>query len=173
MSLEIARNPVIVAVSLAVVILCAWIAFIGSKNPPIDRRVSNVALSASGRWLAAATAQGRITVWDQTRPDASQEVAFPYGSLNDLQFSPDEQVLAIASEDLGIYTPAVTAVPRLLRSDHANYGSARFSVDGQELLVVTGNGVIETIDPHSGAVRLRICCSSIYGDAVFTPDGKQ
>jgi WD40 repeat protein len=173
MTVEITRNPVVVTVSLCAVFLCAWMLFVGSKNPPVDRRVSNVALSASGRWLAAGTAQGKITVWDQTRPDPPQQVAFPHGSLNDLHFSPDEHLLAIASEDLGLYTPATSAAPRLLRSDHANYGSARFSLDGQDLLVITGNAVIETIDAHSGAVRLKVCCSSIYGDAVFTPDGQE
>jgi WD40 repeat protein len=173
---EITRNPVVVAVSLCVVFLCAWIVFIGSKNPPVDRRVSNVALSSSGRWLAVGTAQGKVTVWDQTRltrPDVPQQVAFAHGSLNDLHFSPDEHVLAIASEDLGIYTPATSAAPRLLRSDHANYGSARFSLDGQVLLVIIGNALIETIDANSGAVRLKVCCSSIYGDAVFSPDGQE
>ena len=58
MTVEITRNPVVMAVSLCAAFLCAWIVFIGSKNPPVDRRVSNVALSASGRWLAAGTAQG-------------------------------------------------------------------------------------------------------------------
>ena len=173
MTVKVTGNPVVVVVSLCAVFLCAWAVFIGSKNPPVDRRVSNVALSASGRWLAAGTAVGKITVWDRRRPDAPQQVAFPHGSLNDLDFSPDEQVLAIASEDLGIYAPATSAAPRVLRSDGANYGSVRFSLDGQALLVITGNAVIETIDAHSGAVRLKVCCSSIYGDAVFTPDGQE
>lgn len=170
--MKITRKPVFLAVSLGAAFLCAGIVFIGSKNPPVDRRVSNVALSGSGRWLAAGTGQGRITVWDQTRPDAPKQIAFPRGSLNDLQFSPDEHVLAIASEDLGIYTPAELVAPRLLRSDHVNYGSARFTRDGQTLLVITGASLIETIDVHSGALRLKVCCSSIYGDAVFAPDGQ-
>src|SRR4051812_10796555 len=100
MTVEITRNPVVVTVSLCAVFLCAWIVFIGSTNPHVDREVSNIALSPSGRWLAAGTAQGKITVWDQTRPDSPQQIAFPHGSLNDLHFSPDEHVLAIASEDL-------------------------------------------------------------------------
>jgi WD40 repeat protein len=173
MTVEITRIPVVVAVSFCAAFLCAWIVFIGSKNPPVDRMVSNVALSGSGRWLAAGTAQGKITLWDQTRPDAPLQIAFPHGSLNDLHFSPDEHVLAIASEDLGLYTSEVSAAARVLRSDHANYGSARFSLDGHDLLVLTGTGVIETIDAHSGAVQLKVCCSSIYGDAVFTPDGQE
>ena len=100
--------------------------------------VSSVALSGTARWLAAGTAQGRITIWDQTRPDAPRQIAFPRGSSNDLQFSPDERALVIAAEDLGICAPAESAAPRLLRSDRANYGSARFSRDGQTLLAITG-----------------------------------
>src|SRR5215469_10015157 len=56
----------------------------------------------------------------------------------------------------------------------SNYGSARFSLDGQDLLVITGTGLIETIHLRSGVVRLKICCSSsIYGEPVFTPDGQE
>jgi hypothetical protein len=155
MIVEIASRPAIVTVSLCAVLVCAWIVFIGPKNPPGDRRVSNVALSRSGRLLAAGTAQGKVAVWDQAHPGGPEQITFRHGSLNDLHFSPDEHVLAIASEDLGMYAPEASAAPRFLRSDHANYGSARFSLDGQDLLV------IETIDAHSGAVRLKMCCSSI------------
>jgi WD40 repeat protein len=169
---ETPRRTVLVAVLLFGIFFCAWIVFIGSKDPSIDRRVSNVALSSTGRWLAAGTGHGKITVWDQTRPGAPNQIAFPRGSLNDLQFSPDERVLTIASEDLGIYALAESAAPRLVRSDHGNYGSSRFSRDGQTLLVITGAGVIEAMDAHSGALRLKVCCSSIYGEVVFTPDGQ-
>jgi WD40 repeat protein len=100
------------------------------------------------------------------------QVAFPRGSLNDLRFSPDEHELAIASQDLAIYAPSKPAALRLLRSDHRNYGSARFSRDGQTLLVITGAGLIETIDARAGTSRLKVCCSSIGGEAVFTPDGQ-
>jgi WD40 repeat protein len=172
MTVEITRNSVVMAVSLCAAFLCTWIVFIGSKNPPVDRRVSNVALSAPGRWLAAGTAQGEITVWNQARPDAPQRIAFPHGSLNDLHFSPDEHALAIASEDLGIYDLTKSAAPRLLRSDHKHYGSVRFSQDGQTLLVITAASLIETIDTQSGALRLKICCDSYYGEVAFTPDGQ-
>jgi WD40 repeat protein len=134
MMLDITRKPVVATVSLCAVFFCAWFVFNGSKNLPVGRRVSNVALSSSGRWLAAGTTQGKIAVWDQVHPDAAEQITFPYGSLNDLHFSPDEHVLAIASKDLGIFAPADSAAPRLLRSDHANYGTTRFSLDGQNLL---------------------------------------
>jgi WD40 repeat protein len=175
MMVETSRTTVVVAVSFCVIVLCVLAVFVSSRKPRIDRRVSNVAVSSTGSWLAAGTAQGKITVWNHTNGTAPQQITFStalYGELNDLRFSPDEHVLAIASGDLGMYAPAESARPRLLRSDHENYGSVRFSQDGQNLLVVTGAAVIETLDAHSGALRLKVCCSSIYGEVTFTPDGE-
>jgi WD40 repeat protein len=90
--------------------------------------------------------------------------------LNDLQFSPDERLLAIAGKDLGLYSLEPSAKPRFLRSDGRNYGTVRFSRDGQTVLVVTGTGMIELLDARSGATRLNICCSTVYGEVAFTPD---
>jgi hypothetical protein len=38
--------------------------------------------------------------------------------------------------------------------------------------VTTGASRIGTIDVNTGALRIKVCCSSIYGEAVFTPDGQ-
>lgn len=171
MTTEPPSRTVLIALALSAILLCAWIVSIGLRKRPIDRTVSTVALSRTGRWLAGGTSQGRITVWDRGSSAAPRQINFPHGSLNDLQFSPDEQLLAIASTDLGTYAPGQSAGPRLLRSDERNYGTVRFSRDGQMVLVITGTGVIETIDAHSGATRLKVCCSSIYGEVTFTPDG--
>lgn len=172
---ETSRTTVVVAFSICVIVLGALAVFLSSRKPRVDRRVSNLAVSSTGSWLAAGTAQGKITIWNQTRGTAPQQITIstaPYGELNDLRFSPDEHVLAIASGDLGMYAPAESVGPRLLRSDHENYGSVRFSPDGQTLLVVTGTEVIETLDAHSGALRFKGCCSTIYGEVTFTPDGQ-
>lgn len=140
-----------------------------SHDRPVERRISNVALSKDGKWLAAGTSQGLITIWNQ---GAARRVNFPRGALNDLQFSPDGRLLAIAGRDLGLYDLAGSAAPRLLRSDGLNYGTSRFSEDGQTILVITGTGAIEILDARSGATRLTICCSTIYGEVTFTPDGQ-
>ena len=171
-TMETPRRTVLIALSLSAISLCAWIVFIGSRSRPIGRRVSNVALSRTGKWLAAGTSQGKITVWDQGRGTAPRQIDFRRGSLNDLQFSPDEHLLAIAGRDLGIYAPEQPAGPRLLRSDEENYGTVRFSRDGQTILVITGRGLIETIDTRSGATRVQVCCSTIGGEVAFTPDGQ-
>jgi WD40 repeat protein len=169
---ETPRGTVLIALALSAISLCAWLVFIRSRNAPIERRVSNIALSRTGRWLAGGTSQGKITLWDQASGTAPRQIEFRQGPLNDLQFSPDEALLAIAGRDLGTYDLERSAALGLLRSDERNYGTVRFSRDGQTVLVITGTAVIETLDAHSGATRLKVCCSSIYGEVTFTPDGQ-
>jgi WD40 repeat protein len=159
------------AFGLSIISFCAWIVFVGSRKPQIERRISNIALSRKARWLAEGTSHGNITVWDRSKGNASRQINFHHGSLNDLQFSPDETLLAIAGTDLGLYNLDKSAAIRLLRSDERNYGTVRFGGDGETLLVVTGRAVIESIDVQSGTTRLKLCCSSIYGEATYTPDG--
>jgi WD40 repeat protein len=172
MTTETPRGTVLIALALSVALLSAWLVFVGSRNGPIDRRVSNIALSRTARWLAGGTSQGRIALWDLAGGTAPRQIEFRQGPLNDLQFSPDEAVLAIAGRDLATYDLKQSAVPGLLRSDERNYGTVRFTKDGQTVLVITGKAEIETLDAHSGVTRLKICCSSIYGEVTFTTDGQ-
>jgi hypothetical protein len=46
----------------------------------------------------------------------------------------------------------------------------RFSRDEKDPSVVTATGLIERIDVDSGATRVKICCSTIYGEVAFTRD---
>ncbi|MGD0777591.1 MAG: WD40 repeat domain-containing protein [Candidatus Solibacter sp.] len=169
---ETPRGTVLTALALSAISLYVWLVFIGSRNRPIERRISNVALSRTGKWFAAGTSQGKIMVWDQASGAAPRQLDFRHGSLNDLQFSPDEHLLAIAARDLGIYASGQPAGPRLLRSDDENYGTVRFSPDGQTILVITGRELIETIDTRSEAAHIQVCCSTIGGEVAFTPDGQ-
>jgi WD40 repeat protein len=141
---ETPRETVVIALALSVISLSAWLVFIGSRNRPIERRVSNVAVSRTGRWLAAGTSHGKIAIWDLAGVAAPRQIDFRQGPLNDLQFSPDETLLAIAGRDLGIYDLEPSAALRLLRSDERNYGTVRFSRDGQTVLVITGASAIRT-----------------------------
>jgi WD40 repeat protein len=163
-------RALLITLSAAAVAAGAGMFFLARKTRPVERRVSNVALSRSGRWIAAGTSQGRISVWDGWADASPRRVEFSHGPLNDLQFSPDEQTLAAAGMDLGLYSREHPAATRWLRSDHRNYGTVRFSRDGQAVLVITGLGTIEVLDAASGAVRLSICCSTVYGEVAFTPD---
>ena len=167
------RTPgkaVALTVSFAVIAACVWMFWPAPRNRPIDRRISNVALSRTGAWIAAGTAQGPITISNRRPGTARGFIPLRRGPLNDLQFSPDERLLAIAGKDLVLYPLEQPAAPRRLRSDGRNYGTVRFSRDGKTVLFVTGDGAIELLDTSSGATRLKICCSTVYGEVAFTPD---
>jgi WD40 repeat protein len=164
------KKPSVIALLLAVISACVWMFWPAPRNRPIDRRISNVALGPTGAWTAASTAQGPVRI-SNGRPGGAREfIPLRRGPLNDLQFSPDERLLAVAGKDLILYSLEQPAAPRRLRSDGRNYGTVRFSRDGQTVLVVTGAGRIELLDARSGATRLSICCSTVYGEAAFTPD---
>ena len=164
------KKPVVFALSLAVISACVWMFLPAPRNRPIDRRISNVALGATGARVAAGTAQGPIRIWNGRPGTAPWLVPLRRGPLNDLQFSPDERLLAVAGKDLVLYPLQQPAAPRRLRSDGRNYGTVRFSRDGQTVLTVTGAGTIELLDARSGATQLKICCSTVYGELAFTPD---
>jgi len=116
----------------------------------MDRRISNVAWSGTGGWIATGTVQGPTTITNGQPGTASWPVTLRRGPLNDLQFSPDERLLAIDGKDLVLYSLEQPAAPRSLRSDGRNYGTVRFSRDGQTILTVTGAAAIELLDARSG-----------------------
>ena len=150
------NNAVTIVLSASVVLLCVWLIFVAVRKAPIDRRISIIASSRTGRWMAAGTSQGLVTVLDGRSGTAAWQANFPDGPLNDLRFSPDERSLAVAGMDLGLYSLQHSAEPRSLRSDARNYGVVRFSADGTAILVITGPGLIEVLDAQSGATRLSI-----------------
>lgn len=167
----IAKTSVL-AVLVSAALFSAWILMTNPPERALDRRITTIALSRTGRWLAAATGEGTIAVWDRASRISPVRIDFRHGRLNDLQFSPDERLLVMAGRNLGLCATERPVGVRFLRADQENYGSIRFSQSGQVVLVTTGQGLIETIDVQSGASVVRICCSSIYGDASFTPDGR-
>jgi len=163
---------VFAAALLAVALLTgAWFAFNALMKVPPDPKVTSVALSRTGRWLAGGTSQGRIAVWDQTANAAPRQITFDEGPLNDLQFNPEETRLVVASHNLATFDLPQPGVPHFLKQDQRHYGTVRYSQDGASVLVITGSSAIELLDAQSGAPRFSVCCSTIYGEVAFTPDG--
>jgi len=70
MKVETSRTSVVVALSFCAIILCTLAVSFSTRKARVDRRVSNVAASRTGNWLAAGTAQGKITVWNQAIANA-------------------------------------------------------------------------------------------------------
>jgi WD40 repeat protein len=165
------RRAIFATGAVAALLAGAWFTYDAMQEAPVDHKVSSVALSQSGRWMAAGTSQGRVVVWDQKGKSAPRRIRFTGGPLNDLQVSPDDSQLALAGRDLATCELATSAAPRFLKQDQRNYGTVRYSQDGGSMLVITGGSAIELLDAQSGAPRFSVCCSTIAGEVAFTPDG--
>ncbi len=161
------------AIAAAIVLIGAgvWLLLTVLKAPPQERRLSALALSSSGRWLAGGTSSGRIYVWERGRAQLVQVIREKHGSLNDLRFSPDERHLAIANDNLTLVPIGHPGRVEILRDDQANYGMAQFTADGRAVLVISSRGSIEVIEIATRQTIFKACCSTIYGEVAFSPDG--
>ncbi len=135
-----------------------------------DRAITYVAISHSGRWLAAGTCCGVIMICDRDKFGSCRTVSGDRGVLNDLRFSPDDRFLAIANESIQFLATDRSKHSFSLRSDRRNYGTVRFNSAGTELLTITGQSKIQVLNLRSRATVSTICCSSVYGEVAFSPD---
>jgi WD40 repeat protein len=110
-------------------------------------------------------------ICDQAKFASCRTVTVGHGVLNDLQFSPDGRFLAIADEGIQFVAIDRSEHSFALRSDRRNYGTVRFNGAGTELLTITGQSEIQVINLESRATVRTICCSSIYGEVAFSPNG--
>ena len=112
-----------------------------------------------------------MAVWKLGNSAPPLEARDPAGVVNDLQFSLDEQCLAIAGRDLTMRPLARFDEPLILRKDGRNYGTVRFSPAEDTILTIDGKGTIEILNAKTGLVMRSVCCSTIGGAVAFTPDG--
>lgn len=132
---------------------------------PVDRapgrRLTAIALSPSGRWIAAASAAGWVSLWDQARPEQLHQVQTPDATPRALAFSPDDRYLLIA-HSRGLARHAVMDLEplRTLRQD-VGFRAVQF----HRLLgwlAVSDRGTVE---------QETFSCCATTGSAAFTPDG--
>ena len=132
-----------------------------------SRAITNVAISSTGRWLAAGTHDGRIVICDRLTGAWRRTTETKSGELNDLQFSPDGRFLAIASSNIQLLALDRRDKSFFLRMDGRHYGTIRFDKTSTELLTINSQSEIELIDIQSRTALKRFCCSSFYGEVAF------
>lgn len=153
------------------VAITVWFVWVSRQPQPKDQKIVRIAISRTGKWLAAGTAHGPMAVWNRAADARPFSIPWRDGPLNDLQFSPDERQLAVAGRNLSLWPLDSRQGPWTLRRDKRNYGTVRFSPDGRKVLTVTGMGTIEILDLETGRATIRVCCSTIYGEVAFSSDG--
>jgi hypothetical protein len=100
--------------------------------------VAAVAFSGDGRFLASGC-YGRVVVWDLKAAKVIRVLTNVLGSVNDLKFSPDSSILAVAGGqpsakgDIRLFTTADWKLAATLGGHTDVVGSVAFSPDGKSL----------------------------------------
>jgi WD40 repeat protein len=87
--------------------------------------------------------------------------------LNNLQFSPDERLLAIADDNIRLIGLNTEKESSSLRDDKLAYRTVRFDSSGSELLTINSQSRIEIINLRSQTISTTLCCSIFYGEVSF------
>jgi WD40 repeat protein len=145
------------------------------RLPPKKKNLSIrvLALASTGNWAAGGTTDGTIRIWNLKDGRATNNTLGSAGELNDLRFSPADKYLAVANRNITLVSLQTPDAQRVVRDDHANYGTVRFRADGRSLLTVNGKGAVLTIDLTTGTIRPGHCCTSIWGEVDYTPNGSR
>ncbi len=161
--------------AFALATLLLWMMFSPSASPPPGQRkaIIRIAVSPSGAWIAAANAAGQIMIWPGKGSAQPLRFRNRAGTVNDLCFSNDDRWLAIAGRCLTLQSISGRPETRILKDDHRNYGSVKFSSDGSRILTIDGSGAIEILSAATGATTARSCCSTIAGGVAFGPGDTQ
>lgn len=131
-----------------------WASLALGQRPRVNSSViTNVAISSTGRWLAAGTHAGHIVICDRTAGYSCRTAESKSGELNDLRFSPNERFLAVANSNLELLALDNHTKSFFLRTDKRNYGTVRFDNTGTELLTINSQSEIELIDIESRATN--------------------
>jgi Tol biopolymer transport system component len=128
------------------------------KSDPflLNDAVFGVAFSRTGDLVAAASGDGKITVWNLNQPD-KHERKFSNAAMSSVAFSPTDSAVVAASAADGrgyiwnIETDAQTELPE----QSGTVGQIAFSPNGKWLVATaTDKGEVIVVDPRGGRDKL-------------------
>ena len=156
----------------------------GKTAPTLHLRVgplspiTAVAFHPAGRLLAVGS-YGQVTVWDLHEVRPATVLTNVLGAVNDLRFSPDGQLLAVAGGqasargDLRLFTVSDWKLRASLSGHEDVVNSVSFSKDGQKLLSGSFDRTARLWEVASSKLERVLTHHSDFVTAVgFAPDGR-
>lgn len=128
--------------------------------------------SPNGRWLATASAEGHVWLWD--RADGQQHLQLAQtASVEVIAFSPDSQWLATADSDNRVRIWSLASGRELF---HAMQDSPvwrlGFTADGKQLAIVTQTNGLRLLNVTNLIDTFRVEHQAAIEAAEFSPDGR-
>jgi len=139
--------------------------------------VAAVAFSPDGRWLASGS-YGRVTVWDLATAKPVTFLTNLLGAVNDLRFSPDGKLLAVAGGqpsargDLRLFETSHWKLVHSLGGHLDTVSAVAFSPDGSKLASVSFDRTVRLWGVKDGSILHTFTGHSDFVYSVaFGPDG--
>ncbi|KAF2148075.1 hypothetical protein K461DRAFT_68107 [Myriangium duriaei CBS 260.36] len=132
-----------------------------------------VVITQDRELLASVSRNGIITIWDAKTGLCTSSLEIP--DVSKLAFSPDGEILAVASYETGLQLFGTSTGEQLQRFYDLDLmvGSLLFSPDGRTLATVTHNSRLRLWDVPTGTETLFTALRSAKASAIaFSPDGK-
>jgi hypothetical protein len=137
-----------------------------------------VAFHPEGKLLATGS-YGRVTVWDLGTGKPVKVLTSVLGAVNDLRFSPDGKLLAVAGGqpsakgDLRLFTVGDWKLQAVLAGHEDVVASVSFRPDGKALASASYDRTVRTWNVTTGKVERVLTMHSDFVHAVvWSPDGK-
>jgi WD40 repeat protein len=139
--------------------------------------VTAVAFSPDTKWLAAGS-YGEVVIWDLAAPRPARVLTNVLGAVNDVRFSPDGKLLAVAGGqpsakgDLRIYQVSDWKLKANLGGHQDTVFSVAFSPDGKILASASFDKTVKLWNLPSGKLEKTLTHHSDFVYSVaFSPDG--